>query len=359
MRKKLFVVSDVHGHCTMLIKKLKEAGYDKENENHLLISLGDHFDRGNESLQVLRFFRSLERKVLIRGNHEDLIELAFSRGYLSPTDLHNGTDKTIRSFYGKDALDSRGVLQVYGAAFDSVLAFTGGTADYYETENYIFTHGWLPARLTDRGFVLDPDWRTAPTGDWRRARFVGWEEAYPDATPDKTIVCGHHPCAYAAGFDESRAWQDHSPYFGQGLIAMDASTYNSGQMNVLVLEDEVKEPALHEMTLDDEYFEAVKEGSKKVEMRLYDEKRQRIAPLDRILFKKKSDVQTVEVLVTGVHRYPDFATLVMDHKPIELGFPLLSREEIAEQMSGIYSNEAIREKGAFAIDIRLLSEEDL
>ena len=352
-RKKLFVVTDVHGHYTLLMQKLKEAGYDKNNEEHLLISLGDHFDRGDESLQVLRFFRSLERKVLVRGNHEDLLKPVFSRGYLSSTDLHNGTDKTIRSFYGKDALDPRGVLQIYGAAFDSVLAFTGGTADYFETENYIFTHGWLPARLTDRGFVLDPDWRTAPTGDWRRARFVGWEEAYPDAMPDKTVVCGHRPCAYGAGFDNNRNWRDYSPFFGKGLIAMDASTYNSGQMNVLVLEDEVKEPALHEMTLDDEYFEAVKEGSKKVEMRLFDEKRQRIVPLDRIRFRKRSDGEEIEVMVTGVHRYPDFEALAMDHPPTELGFPLLSREEIAEKMEGIYSKEQIVLYGALALSISL------
>ncbi|MBP3321398.1 MAG: metallophosphoesterase [Clostridia bacterium] len=353
MKKKLFVVTDVHGHYTLLMQKLREAGYDKNNEEHLLISLGDHFDRGEESLQVLRFFRSLERKVLIRGNHEDLIELAFSRGYLSPADLHNGTDKTIRSFYGKDAIDHRGTIDVECTAFAGVLAFIHGTADYFETENYIFTHGWLPARLTDQGFVLDSNWRTAPTGDWRRARFVGWEEAYPDAMPDKTVVCGHHPCAYGAGFDNNRNWRDYSPFFGKGLIAMDASTYTSGEMNVLVLEDEVKEPALHEMTLDDEYFEAVKEGSKKVEMRLYDEKRKRIAPLDRILFKKKSDGQTVEVLVTGKHRYPDFVTLVMDHSPIELGFPHLSRLEIAEKMESIYSKEKISRYGALALSIAL------
>ncbi len=353
-KKKLFVVTDVHGHYTLLMQKLKEAGYDKENEEHLLISLGDHFDRGRESREVLRFFRSLQRKVLIRGNHEDLLELALSRGYISETDLHNGADKTIRSFYGKDAIDHRGTLDVDSSAFEGVLSFMNGMADYYETEHYIFTHGWLPTRLIEQGFLLEPAWRTASKGDWRRARFVGWEEVYPAAMPDKTIVCGHYPCAHAASFDDTRTWQDHSPFFGKGLIALDASTYNSGEMNVLVLEDEVKTPETHEMTLDDEYFDAVKKGSKQVEMRLYDEKRQRIAPLDRIRFKKRSDGQTIEVLVTGMHRYPDFAALVMDHSPLRLGFPLLSRMEIAERMGGIYSQEQEARNGVAAIEMHIL-----
>lgn len=353
-RKKLFVVTDVHGHYTLLMQKLKEAGYDKNNEKHLLISLGDHFDRGDESLQVLRFFRSLENKVLVRGNHEDLLERVFKKGYVSSTDIRNGTDCTICSFYGRDALDSRGTLQIYGTAFDSVLAFMNRTVDYFETENYIFTHGWLPVLEGSEGVIaLHPTWRTASRARWEMARFVGWERAYLRAMPEKTIVCGHRPCAYGAGFDNDRNWRDYTPFFGRGLIAVDASTYSSGELNVLVLEDEVKEPALHEMTLDDEYFAAVKEGSKRVEMRLYDEKRQRIAPLDRIRFKKKSDGQTVDTMVTGIHRYFDFTALASDHTPLELGFPLLSREEIAEKMESIYSKEQIDKYGALALSISL------
>ena len=323
-KKKLFVVTDVHGHYTMLMQKLREAGFDKDNEEHLLISLGDHFDRGGESPEVLRFFRSLKRKVLIRGNHEDLLELVLSRGYLGDTDFKNGTDKTIRSLYGKDAIDHRGVLDVDGS-FDGVRSFMNGMADYFESKNYIFTHGWIPFHVEEQSFVLDPCWRTGTLGDWKRARFVGWEEAYPAALPSKTLVCGHHPCAYGAGFDPCRRWGDYSPFYGKNLIALDASTANTGQMNVLVLEDEVRTIETHEMTLEDEYFDAVKTGSKQVEMRLFDEKRQRIAPLDRIRFKKRSDGKTLEVLVTGVHRYADFAALVMDYSPAALGFPLLSR----------------------------------
>ena len=57
--------------------------------------------------------------------------------------------------------------------------------------------------------------------------------------------------------------------------------------------------------------------------------------------------------MTGVHRYPDFEALAMDHTPTELGFPLLSREEIAEKMECIYSKEQIVLYGALALSISL------
>jgi predicted phosphodiesterase len=43
--KKIFVVSDIHGHCTLLQKALERAGFDDANEDHLLICCGDYFDR--------------------------------------------------------------------------------------------------------------------------------------------------------------------------------------------------------------------------------------------------------------------------------------------------------------------------
>ena len=73
MKKKLFVVSDVHGHCTLLKQALAEAGFDKENPDHLLICCGDYFDRGEENVEVLKFFEQLKHCVLLRGNHEDLL----------------------------------------------------------------------------------------------------------------------------------------------------------------------------------------------------------------------------------------------------------------------------------------------
>ena len=44
--KTYFVCSDIHGFYKEWVKSLKEAGFNKNNPEHILIVLGDIFDRG-------------------------------------------------------------------------------------------------------------------------------------------------------------------------------------------------------------------------------------------------------------------------------------------------------------------------
>ena len=102
--KTYFVVSDVHSFYTPMKRALDEAGYDKDNENHILISLGDIFDRGDESLKMLHFFKSLpkERRILVRGNHELLLADCYRRGSFCSHDESNGTARTMPRHILKD-----------------------------------------------------------------------------------------------------------------------------------------------------------------------------------------------------------------------------------------------------------------
>lgn len=43
---KLFCISDVHGFYNEMREALDNAGFDPNNEEHWLISLGDIWDRG-------------------------------------------------------------------------------------------------------------------------------------------------------------------------------------------------------------------------------------------------------------------------------------------------------------------------
>ena len=61
MKKKLFICSDIHGHATILKEELNKAGFEIGNEQHLLICLGDYFERGDESLEVYEFLKSFQR----------------------------------------------------------------------------------------------------------------------------------------------------------------------------------------------------------------------------------------------------------------------------------------------------------
>ena len=61
--KTYFVCSDIHGFYKEWMKSLKEAGFNKNNPEHILIVLGDIFDRGNEPWKVYKFLTSQSKKL--------------------------------------------------------------------------------------------------------------------------------------------------------------------------------------------------------------------------------------------------------------------------------------------------------
>ena len=72
---KYFVSADIHGFYDEWMLALREKGFDVNNPNHKIIVCGDIFDRGKQPKQVIDFILSHKDKIiLIRGNHEDLME---------------------------------------------------------------------------------------------------------------------------------------------------------------------------------------------------------------------------------------------------------------------------------------------
>lgn len=237
-KKKLFVVSDVHGHYTLLKEALDQAGFEKDNEDHLLICCGDYFDRGDENREVLRFFERLKHKILLRGNHEDMLLKLFRTGKVLPHHYINGTMRTLENFFGKyfinpedDTIDFSGKTRIV----DRICEFIEETVDYYETENYVFVHGWLPENAET------PEARKKASPEaWEKARWVRWNERYVGQRPlaDKILVCGHVPAWFASAFAPHRDKKDFSIFYGNGIIAIDAGTDDTKQVNVLVLKSE-------------------------------------------------------------------------------------------------------------------------
>ena len=99
---KYFIFSDVHGFYDELMLAIDRAGFDKDNPEHIIVSLGDLLDRGTKPLQCLRFVNSLpsDRRILIRGNHEDLMEEVIARRESNQHDWHNGTIQTALDLVG-------------------------------------------------------------------------------------------------------------------------------------------------------------------------------------------------------------------------------------------------------------------
>lgn len=73
----------------------------------------------------------------------------------------------------------------------------------------------------------------------------------------------------------------------------------------------------HSMSLNASSFGRIKDGSKVIELRLNDEKRQLIQIGDKIVFKPASgEPETVETEVTALLHYPTFTALI-DDLPVE------------------------------------------
>ena len=67
-------------------------------------------------------------------------------------------------------------------------------------------------------------------------------EEFNIVEPNKKIVCGHwHAsfghCAYEKKGSEFGKTADFTPYYGNGVIAIDGCTAHTGKVNVLIVED--------------------------------------------------------------------------------------------------------------------------
>lgn len=229
-----FVVSDIHGHYGLLKSALDNAGFDEEDPEHVLICCGDYFDRGKENFEVLRYFERLKRKVLLRGNHEDVLLRTLKTGKLQPRNYINGSLQTIEDFFGKYEIDSANNSIDFSdenRMLDRVCEFIESTVNYYETEDYVFVHGWLPneADTTEKRLAATDE-------DWEKVRCIKWTQMYTGERPlaDKTLVCGHMPTFFASSIDSARGENCSDIFYGNGLVAIDAGTFDSRRVNVFV-----------------------------------------------------------------------------------------------------------------------------
>lgn len=265
---KYYVVADVHGFYTPLHHALERAGFFEESEPHKLIICGDMFDRGHEARRLQDFAVSLfqeDRLIFIKGNHEDMLEQLIRQVEAGDLwRLMDGSSHHVRNSTWDTALQLSGMVEPH--AFKRPLELVSrvkkstfyrtllpNAIPYYETDHYIFTHGWIPcgsdddARYyyTNRKYFFDPNWREASSEAWFRARWCnGIDLACRQhlTVRNKTVVCGHWNASYGHSKIDGNGTEmgekaDHSPFYADGIIAIDAGTVHSGTVNCLVLED--------------------------------------------------------------------------------------------------------------------------
>lgn len=245
---KYFVVSDIHSYFDEFKKAIDEAGFDPTNENHQLIICGDLFDRGTQTVDLVRYLNTeVPNAILIRGNHEDLFVKMCERGEPWMHDYGNGTAQTV--FDLTDPKEPLSFERRAHRAWSKIQPILDRMMDYYETDHYVFVHGWIPCIRTHpkmaRYRPLEEDWRDAPKNRWEDARWYnGMDCAAQGVTvPGKTVICGHWHCSYGHWFYEDYNTPefgddaDFSPYYADGIIAIDACTAYSGKVNCIVLDD--------------------------------------------------------------------------------------------------------------------------
>lgn len=262
--KKYFVVSDIHGHYSELILALEEAKFNYDDPSHFLIVCGDLFDRGVQSKEIYEYINSLgEKCITIRGNHEEFVKTAVDKSVDNYFNfIYNGFDKTMDSFLGEENSFSRwkkiqhqafGIFEadevcfwdfqkhfssVVRNCYPDLLRWLTSLPYYYETDNYIFTHGMIDGQCND--------WHHPKKDlygkylDWDACTWARPEDFFaPIVNTNKTIVVGHINTGLLrskCGLDEN----DNSIFkrpCDNKVIGIDTATPTTKKINVLIIED--------------------------------------------------------------------------------------------------------------------------
>ena len=242
MNMKYFVCADIHGFYDEWMKSLDEKGFDLNNDLHKIIICGDLFDRGRQPKEIINFILSHKDKfILIRGNHEDLMQEMIDRNYNDYADLSNGTAQTIVDLYPEWQISEFNLKKI--AKVTGLQEVLDMCVDYFETYQYVFVHGWIP--IIEDCYLYDEDWREARKERWEKARWQNpvYMLKYEIFEPNKTIVCGHWHCSALwheqnpDKYEEFGPKANFNPFVSKNMIALDACTVYTKQVNVLVLDN--------------------------------------------------------------------------------------------------------------------------
>lgn len=112
---------------------------------------------------------------------------------------------------------------------------------------------------------------------------------------------------------------------------------------------------VHQLKLQERFFNYMKNGTKKIELRLYDEKRKAINLGDEIEFLKLPDLNDkLRVKVCGLLRYNSFSDLFKDFDISILADKSMSKEELLDVLQEFYTTEEQQKYGVLGIRINPL-----
>lgn len=107
------------------------------------------------------------------------------------------------------------------------------------------------------------------------------------------------------------------------------------------------------MNLWHDSFTKIKEKSKTIEMRLYDEKRSKIQLGDEIVFTNTSNNETIKCSVINLYKYDDFFDLYHHHDSKDIGYDV-DQTANPNDMLEYYLQDEIQKYGAVGIELRVI-----
>ncbi len=112
---------------------------------------------------------------------------------------------------------------------------------------------------------------------------------------------------------------------------------------------------IHEMKLQPEYYNFILNGTKRIEIRLFDEKRQQIKIGDTIKFLKEPELnESFEAKVVGLLRYNSFKDMFNDFDISVLSDKSMTKDELIDVLEEFYTKEKQTKYGVLGIRIELM-----
>lgn len=111
----------------------------------------------------------------------------------------------------------------------------------------------------------------------------------------------------------------------------------------------------HEMKLQPKYYNFILNGTKRIEIRLYDEKRQQIKIGDVIKFLKEPELnESFNAKVIGLLRYNSFEEMFKDFDISILSDESMTKDELISVLEQFYTKEKQEKYGVLGIRIELI-----
>lgn len=233
MSKKVYIISDLHGHYQVFLKLLEKINFTDQDDMYIL---GDICDRGPESLDI--YFEIFRRKniQLIKGNHEIMMRESLLKDNDQTSNqyrmwIENGGRKTIENYHyylNKKNMSAEEYKIVREAFFKDMIQFVDECPSFIEVsmkrKKYVLIHAGINP---EKGLYEQTEEECA----WMREYFY-----MSKGLRGKIIIFGHTPTCFLHGEQVFDVWKD--PIY-HDKIGIDGGlgSFDAGQINCLCLND--------------------------------------------------------------------------------------------------------------------------